>query len=722
MTANTTRTDGFERDVNINAATVTTTVLLVDDDGDFASLVADYLEEHHSFEVRTETDAETALDRLAESDDISCVISDYAMPGMDGLSFLDAVKSRYSDLPFILFAGQGSEEVASKAIRLGADDYLEKDTGETRYELLATRITNCVTIARQQQKLQDLYAAIEHAGHAMLVTDVDGTITYANPTMENISGYSIDELKGKTPALFKSGEHDREFYQELWETILDGKVWQGEVINEHKSGHQYVVDQTISPITENGKIAGFVAINRDITVRKRRERNLTFFQQAVDQVGTGIAAYDENGTIRYANDAYAEMLGTRPDDLEGDHITVINPEFDTDRFESYWDSFDVGETRRREGVNQHHDDDTIFPVDTVTTHIAVGEDQYHIGTIQDISERKERERELRMFREAVEEAGHAVLVTDTDGTIEYVNPAFGEMTGYDRQEAIGNTPAMLRSGEHDQAFYQDLWETITNQEVWDGEIINECKDGEQFVIDQTIAPLTDDGELAGFVAINRDITELKEQRRELRRQNERLETFGRTVAHDLRNPLNVIDANLDMARHADNPAEAYTKMQEAIDRMEELIDELLALAKQGKSVLEPESAPLGAVVRAAWSTVDTRVMSLDIVANETFLMDESRVQELFANLFRNAREHAGDDTSVRIGTLPDGFFVEDDGPGIPPDKRDAVLTSGFTTSKKGTGFGLSIVTQIAEAHDWEVMITDGSDGGARFEFHGVKQE
>lgn len=254
MTANTTRTDGFERDVNINAATVTTTVLLVDDDGDFASLVADYLEEHHSFEVRTETDAETALDRLAESDDISCVISDYAMPGMDGLSFLDAVKSRYSDLPFILFAGQGSEEVASKAIRLGADDYLEKDTGETRYELLATRITNCVTIARQQQKLQDLYAAIEHAGHAMLVTDVDGTITYANPTMENISGYTIDELKGKTPALFKSGEHDREFYQELWETILDGKVWQGEVINEHKSGHQYVVDQTISPITENGAL------------------------------------------------------------------------------------------------------------------------------------------------------------------------------------------------------------------------------------------------------------------------------------------------------------------------------------------------------------------------------------------------------------------------------------------------------------------------------------
>ena len=721
MTANTSRTDGFEWDVDTDTAAVTTTVLFVDDDGDFASLVADYLEEQHNFEVRTETDAETALDRLEAADDISCVISDYAMPGMDGLSFLDAVKSHYSDLPFILFAGQGSEEVASRAIRLGADDYLEKDTGETRYELLATRITNCVTIARQQQKLQDLHAAIEHAGHAMLVTDTDGTITYANPTMEDISGYDLSELRGATPAILKSGEHDDEFYRTLWKTILDGEVWEGEVINECKDGEQYVIDQTISPITEGDEITGFVAINRDITQRKQRERERAFFEQAVEQVGTGIAAYDSDGTITYVNPAYADMLGTTADALEGEHVTVVNPEFDTDQFGEYWGSFDEGETRRREGINKRVDDGTTFPVDTVTTHVTVGDNEYHVGTIQDISDRKERERELRMFREAVEEAGHAVLVTDTDGTIEYANPAFEEMTGYDRQEAIGNTPAMLKSGEHDQAFYQDLWKTITNQEVWDGEIINECKDGEQFVIDQTIAPLTDDGELTGFVAINRDITELKEQRRELRRQNERLETFGRTVAHDLRNPLNVIDANLNIARHADNPDEAHTKIQEAVDRMEVLIDELLALAKQGKSVLDPQPASLEDVARAAWNTVDTRVMRLEVV-DTTFLMDESRVQELFANLFRNTREHVGEDAAVRVGTLPDGFFVEDDGPGIPPDKRDAVLTSGFTTSEEGTGFGLSIVTQIAEAHDWEVTISDGSDGGARFEFHGVEQE
>ncbi|MEF8785316.1 MAG: PAS domain S-box protein [Haloarculaceae archaeon] len=707
---------------DIEATETTITVLLVDDDEEFASLVADYLDREYGFEVTTETSPETALDRLMRDSAINCIVSDYAMPEMDGLEFLEAVADRFPDLPFVMFAGQGSERVASRAIQLGADDYLEKDTGETRYELLARRIDNCVTITRQQQKLQDIYAAIEHAGHAMLVTDADGTITYANPTMEDVSGYSLEELRGETPAILRSGEHDQEFYRDLWGTILSGEVWEGEVINEHKKGHQYVIDQTISPISNDGTITGFVAINRDITVRKRRERNLTFFEQAIEQVGTGIAAYDAEGTIRYSNEAYADILGTTPEALTGQSITTVNPVFEAERFDEYWDSFDSGETRHQEGVNQRFDDGKTVPVDTVTTHVTVGDDEYHVGTIQDITARKERERELKMFREAVEQAGHAVIVTDASGTIEYVNPAFEELTEYDREEAIGETPAILNSGEHDQEFYRDLWGTILSGDVWKGELINQRKSGEKYVIDQTIAPLEDDNdEITHFVAINRDITELKEQERELKRQNERLEKFGRTVAHDLRNPLNVMDAHLDMATKADDPETAHAEIQRAIDRMTELIDELLALAKQGKTVLDPTPASLEAVATTAWNQVDTKIMCLEVTEDRSLLMDDARVREVFENLFRNAREHAGADATVRVGPLSDGFYIEDDGPGIPPEEREDVLKSGFTTSKDGTGFGLAIVCQIANAHDWTVTITESQDGGARFEFHGVRQ-
>ena len=710
-----------EQSLQRNHTAVGITTLFVDDDEAFADLVAEYLEREHDIEVLTETSAEAALDRLAENEAINCIVSDYAMPEMDGLELLETVTERFPAVPFVMFAGQGSEQVASRAIRLGADDYLEKDTGETRYELLARRIDNCVTITRQEQRLQDIYDAIEHAGHAMLMTDIDGTITYANPTMVDASGYTLEEMQGETPALFKSGEHDSEFYRELWETILSGSVWQGEVVNEHKKGHQYVVDQTISPITDNGTITGFVAINRDITARKRRERNLTFFKQAIDQVGTGIAAYDEEGTVRYANDAYAEMLGTTTDALNGRSITSVNPEFDPSQFRKYWESFETGETRRREGMNQRFDDGTTFPVDAVTTHISVGDDDFHIGTIQDITERKEREQELQIFRKAVEQAGHAVVVTDTDGVIEYVNPAFEELTGYDSEEATGATTAILQSGEHDDAFYESLWETILDGNVWEGEIVNERKDGERYIIDQTIAPLkTAEGEITHFVAINHDITELKEQKQELQRQNDRLENFGRTVAHDLRNPLNVMESRLGMARQTDDPEEAHAEMQQAIDRMSELIDELLALAKHGTSVLDPEQESLESVATTAWEHVNTQVMTLEVADDTSMKMDNCRVRELFENLFRNAREHAGADAAIRVGSLESGFYVEDDGPGIPPEKRDDVLKSGFTTSTEGTGFGLAIVSQIAEAHGWEVTVTEGANGGARFEFRSVE--
>ncbi|MFB6195693.1 MAG: PAS domain S-box protein [Haloplanus sp.] len=581
----------------------------------------------------------------------------------------------------------------------------------------------------RERELRRFRSAVEHAGHVVLITNVDGRIEYVNDAFESVTGYSASEAIGRTPAILQSGEHDGPFYRDLWETILSGDVWQGEVVNERKDGERIIIDQTIAPITDDdGEITGFVAINRDITDRKRRESNLTFLKRAIDQAGIGIGTYGADGYATYVNHRLATLFGTDRDTLRKQHLTDLDPELDRDRFPDYWSSFEEGERRIYETEVERVDTGEAIPVELVTSRVTLDGDPYQINTLRDITQRKRRERDLERFRSAVEHAGHGVILTDTDGRIEYVNDAFEEMSGYSIAEALGRTPSILKSGAHDQAFYRSLWETILSGEVWQGEVINERKDGERYVVDQTIAPVTDDeDEITGFVAINRDITDLKEYERELEAQNERLQQYGETVAHDLRNPLGLLDAevkHLEAAIGQGNgtvDAASVRKrcqnMDEVVDRMEALISDLLAMAEHGQRVLNPEPVSLETVASEAWSQVETTAADLSVEDGE-LEADAERLRELLSNLFRNSVEHGGRDVHVRVGPLHfhRGFFVEDDGPGIPPNERDEVLERGFTTDEEGTGFGLAIVERIAEAHDWSVSVTDGQDGGARFEF------
>jgi signal transduction histidine kinase len=211
--------------------------------------------------------------------------------------------------------------------------------------------------------------------------------------------------------------------------------------------------------------------------------------------------------------------------------------------------------------------------------------------------------------------------------------------------------------------------------------------------------------------------ELAAERDNLARENERLEEFAHAVSHDLRSPLSVAIGNLEIARekHDDEHLEAIDR---AHDRMATLIDELRTLARQGQVVDDPESVSLDDAAETAWGAVGQNGATLDIKTDQEIQADVGRVHQLLQNLFENAVDHGGDDVSVAIGDLPDGFYVADDGPGIPEDKRETVFETGYTTGD-GTGFGLSIVARIAEAHDWHTKIADGPEGGTRIEIRGV---
>lgn len=206
---------------------------------------------------------------------------------------------------------------------------------------------------------------------------------------------------------------------------------------------------------------------------------------------------------------------------------------------------------------------------------------------------------------------------------------------------------------------------------------------------------------------------------QLHQQNERLEEFVNVVSHDLRNPLSVASGNLELVRQEYN-SRHLDAIERAHDRMDALISDLLTLAREGDSAIDSTTVDLAKLTQDCWRNVDTGHAALEVTLTGTIRADEGRLKQLFENLIRNAIEHGGDAVTVTVGVLDDGFYIEDDGPGIAEDEREDIFTAGYSTSDGGTGFGLSIVKRVVEAHDWEIRVIAGSEGGARFEITDIE--
>ena len=191
------------------------------------------------------------------------------------------------------------------------------------------------------------------------------------------------------------------------------------------------------------------------------------------------------------------------------------------------------------------------------------------------------------------------------------------------------------------------------------------------------------------------------------------------ISHDLRNPLDVAKARLRAGRETGND-EHFEHVARAHDRMERIIEDVLTLARS-EDVIDPTGTiDLEAVAETAWETVETADAELILEDSlPTVVADRDRVGRLFENIFRNAVEHAGERPRVTVGTLADGFYIADDGPGIAEEHREAVFEPGFSAENDGTGLGLAIVERIATAHGWSVTVTDAEDGGARFGMTGI---
>ncbi len=228
-----------------------------------------------------------------------------------------------------------------------------------------------------------------------------------------------------------------------------------------------------------------------------------------------------------------------------------------------------------------------------------------------------------------------------------------------------------------------------------------------------------------WVVVLHDVTEHETRQRELEAENEQLEQFASLISHDLRNPLDVAigrtNAIREMAEDPDLDAH-LARTQDAHKRMQQIITDVLTLARGDQDVGELDAVPLETAAMDAWSHVDTNGATVSVDTQLVIAANEQRLVRVLENLFRNAVEHGPEDVSIVVGSLDGeaGFFVADDGPGIDPTDRDAIFEAGYTGGDEGTGLGLAIVSGIAQAHGWTVSVTESADGGARFEFTGVE--
>jgi len=313
---------------------------------------------------------------------------------------------------------------------------------------------------------------------------------------------------------------------------------------------------------------------------------------------------------------------------------------------------------------------------------------------------------------------HLLTVLNEDGVIQYESPSIEHIYGYDQDDLVGKQVAEYFHPDDRERVITAFRTIVTSEkEVVEAvEYRHRQADGTYTWVESVASSNpTPNG---NYVVNTRDISAQKERERDLRQTNEQLEEFATIVSHDLRNPLNVAEGRLQLARR-DCDSAHLDDVKIAHDRMRTLIEDLLTLSRVGRPISETGSVELAALCEACWQTVPTPDATLIIEADRHLQADRHRLRQLLENLIRNAIEHAERGVTVTVGTVEEGFYIEDDGPGIPRDERSKVFDSGHSTTRTGTGLGLSIVEQIVDAHDWRIRLTDGTRGGARFEIMNV---
>jgi PAS domain S-box-containing protein len=594
---------------------------------------------------------------------------------------------------------------------------------------------------------------VQNVPAKIFMKDAQSTYLSCNENYARDLGISPDQIGGTTDYDFYPTELARKYQTDDMRIMASGNI---ETLEERyiQDGQETWVNTLKTPIRdEQGNVVGLLGIFWDITKRRQAEQKLrvseTRYRRLFESAKDGILILDPvTGQIVDANPFIEDLLGYSPGELIGKALWDIGSFKDIATPKDVFDKLQRNEYIRYDNLPLERIDGSHIAVEFTSNVYLVEDNRVIQCNVRDISERKRREDERARLVMAIEHAAEAVVVTDTQGTIEYVNPAFEQITGYTREEAVGKNPRILNSGKQDRAFYAHLWDTIARGDVWSGRFTNMKKDGRLYEEESTISPVFDaGGAIVSYVAIKRDISERLALEHRLRRAQkmEAIGTLASGIAHDFNNVLAAIIGYGQMAASELAPDSQVRKDLEhilcAADRAEDLVHQILTFSRQ----VEEERRPvgLGLVVEEALKLLRPSLPATIEIRTRIekdcglVLADATQVHQVIVNLCTNAyhaMRKTGGILTVSVEPfqaeapliqshpgLHEGPYVRlsvsDTGCGMAKETLERVFDPFFTTKAQGegTGLGLATVHGIVSAHGGAVTVY--SDMGKGTIFH-----
>lgn len=668
--------------------------------------------------------------------------------------FVNRIPYTYHEFPIMTKQGQ---------IRwLGQNTHLLTE-GETvlGFQSISRDITELKKAQIALQENEAMLRVILSTSPVGIALTCNRIIKWANEAWMTMFGFDNEQdfIGKSTKILYPSEEEYERSGIVLFKEIEADKVNSADVRFRRKDGFifdGYVRTRAIYPQNPS---EGFISAVSDVSERKNAERAVLISERRLELAlqGADLGWWDRDLITKQVtrNKRWAEMLGYSLVEIENEPIgweKLVHPE-DYRRVQDAFDEHLKGSTPSFESEYRLRTKGGawrwVLDRGRVVERDQIGNPVRITGTLLDIDQRKKSELVQKRLATAVEQAVEGIMITDRAGNIEYVNPAFEVITGYSKDEAIGQNPRILQSGQHDRAFYRELWEMIGSGEAWKGQFINRKKDGTLYREDAVISPVKDPtGRIVNYVAVKRDKTVEIELQQQLfwAQKMEGIGTLAGGIAHDFNNLLQVVMGRAEVMLQRKKEGEAdYAGIQQiyqAGKRGADLVKSLLTFSRK----VEPKlcSLDLNQEVlqfQALISRTIPKTIKIDLHLNgdlELTQADPSQVGQILMNLAVNARDAMPNGGMLTIATdnveLDQGYCsrhlgakmgryvmlaVSDSGHGMDKETLSHIFEPFFTTKEadKGTGLGLATVYGIVKQHQGYIVCYSEPGVGTSFKIY-----